>query len=291
MGRLISTTMEVACMGTILDHVSFPGGTLSVEERSAMEPALFQLQQGNRFKEVRFWGKIRGLERDYYICQGTMNEDGKVAPFDCERTTFKSTDCIVWTPLLPVDAAMAAKCAEFNGYFTGDLSKIYGAAPEGEAPEDGAAVADDVVTEEKRLSAFVQSVDENCALVPTGAYTLDARHRVVRSNNFSGIDQAGGVSSFVHMRKPTQPNKVRVFEQKGLTQGTDFLDSIEFDEPEGCWSSQFDAASASMQLRHNIFAGFVAFASVTPANCFGSCYFGDGIRNDDLAFQLPQSKC
>ena len=114
-----------------------------------------------------------------------------------------STDCIVWTPLLPVDAAMAAKCAEFNGYFTGDLSKIYGAAPEGDAPEDGgssstiaacdvqhwwcaAAVADDVVTEEKRLSAFVQSVDENCALVPTGAYTLDARHRVVRSNNFSG---------------------------------------------------------------------------------------------------------
>jgi len=277
-------------MSTILEHVSFPGGTLSVEERSAMEPALFQLQQGNRFKEVRFWGKIRGIERDYYICQGTVNEDGKVAPFDCDRATFKSTDCIVWTPLLPVDSAMAAKCAEFNGYFSGDLSKIYGAAPDGEATEDGAAVADDVVTEEKRLAAFVQAVDANCALVPTGAYTLDARHRVVRSNNYAGVDQACGASSFVHMRKPTQSDKLRVFEQKGLTQGTDFLDSICDDEPEGCWSSQFDAASSSLQLRHNLYAGYVAFASVSPHNCFGSCYFGDGIVNNDLAFQLP-GKC
>merc|ERR1712196_619555 len=176
-------------------------------------------------KEVGFWGKIRGIERDYYICQGTVNEDGKVAPFDCDRATFKSTDCIVWTPLLPVDSAMAAKCAEFNGYFSGDLSKIYGAAPDGDATEDGAAVADDVVTEEKRL-----------------------------------------------------------------TQGTDFLDSICDDEPEGCWSSQFDAASSSLQLRDNLYAGYVAFASVSPHNCFGSCYFGDGIVNNDLAFQLP-GKC
>ena len=44
--------MDVMQMGTILDHVTFPGGTLSVEERSAMEPALFLLQQGNKFTEV-----------------------------------------------------------------------------------------------------------------------------------------------------------------------------------------------------------------------------------------------
>ena len=109
-------------------------------------------------RQIRFWGKVRGLERDYFLCQGTVDENGKTAPFDTETVTFKrcaavvanilllgleliyalvcSTDCIVWTPLPAVDEAMAAKCAAFNGYFTGDLSKVYGAVPEGDA-EDG----------------------------------------------------------------------------------------------------------------------------------------------------------
>merc|ERR1711865_443889 len=197
--------------GTILDHVTFPGGTLSVEERSAMEPALFLLQQGNKFTEIRFWGKVRGLERDYFLCQGTVDENGKTAPFDTEIVTFKrcaavvanilllgleliyhlvcSTDCIVWTPLPAVNEAMAAKCAAFNGYFTGDLSKVYGAVPEGDA-EDGAPPAEETVTEEKRLAAFVQAVDHSCAVVPTGSYMLDARHRVVRSNTYSGANRS-----------------------------------------------------------------------------------------------------
>jgi radial spoke head protein 9 len=280
--------MDVMQMGTILDHVTFPGGTLSVEERSAMEPALFLLQQGNKFTEIRFWGKVRGLERDYFLCQGTVDENGKTAPFDTETVTFKSTDCIVWTPLPAVNEAMAAKCAAFNGYFTGDLSKVYGAVPEGDA-EDGAPPAEETVTEEKRLAAFVQAVDHSCAVVPTGSYVLDARHRVVRSNTYSGLsmDAAADCASFVHLRKPLQFDKRRVFEQKGLTQGTDFLDTIHEDQPEGCWSLRFDVSSGSAQLRNNVYAGLVAFASVSPNPGFGYAYFGEGIRNDDLAFMLP----
>eukprot|EP00658_Telonema_sp_P-2_P001407 TRINITY_DN10526_c0_g1_i7.p2 TRINITY_DN10526_c0_g1~~TRINITY_DN10526_c0_g1_i7.p2 ORF type:complete len:102 (-),score=29.70 TRINITY_DN10526_c0_g1_i7:83-388(-) len=64
--------------------------------------------------QVSFWGKIRAIERDYFICQGIVDENGKVAPFDTERATFKSTDGCVWTPLVSVDAAMAAKCEEIN---------------------------------------------------------------------------------------------------------------------------------------------------------------------------------
>lgn len=118
---------------------------------------------------------------------------------------------------------------------------------------------------------------------------LDARHRVVRSNTYHGLsmDAAMDKSTFLHMRKPCQHDKKKVFEQKGLTQGTDFLDCIECDEPEGCWSLRYDAAAACAHLRHNVYAGFVAFATVAPHGGFGYAYFGDGIRNDDLAFMLP----
>jgi hypothetical protein len=97
---------------------------------------------------VRFWGKVRGLQRDYLICQGTIDEMGNVAPFDTKRVTFKrspapalsaskrptltpmlgrSTDGVVWTNLEDVDEATAAKCAQINELFTGDLGKVSGA--------------------------------------------------------------------------------------------------------------------------------------------------------------------
>jgi len=41
------------------------------------------------FIQVRFWGKVRGLQRDYLICQGTIDEMGNVAPFDAKKVTFK----------------------------------------------------------------------------------------------------------------------------------------------------------------------------------------------------------
>lgn len=281
--------MDIECLSAVLEKIAFPGGTLSVEERAAMEPALFLLQQSYQFTEMRFWGRIRGLERDYFICQGSIDENGKLAPFDAPKATFKSTDGIVWTPLVEVDEVMAAKCAQFNGYFTGDLAKIYGSAPVEAEAEEGAPPAEDTVTEEKRLAAFVQAVDAQCAVVPTGAYQLDARHRVVLSNTYRGLsmDAALDKSTFLHLRKPCQFDKLKVYEQKGLTQGTDFLDTIEADQPEGAWNLRFDAGSQSAHLRHNVYSGFMAYATISPLRKFGYAYFGDGIRNDDLAFMLP----
>ena len=44
-------------------------------------------------RQIRFWGKIRGLQQDYFICQGTIDANGKMAPFDTKRVTFKR--CVI----------------------------------------------------------------------------------------------------------------------------------------------------------------------------------------------------
>merc|ERR1711934_774485 len=75
-------SMEVSGLFSVLDNTAFPGGTLSVEERAALQASLILLKESQHFKEVRFWGKVRGLARDYLICQGTIDEAGNVAPFD-----------------------------------------------------------------------------------------------------------------------------------------------------------------------------------------------------------------
>jgi len=275
--------MEASTLFSACDHTAFPGGTVSVEERSALQASLVLLKESQHFKELRFWGKVRGLARDYLICQGTIDSTGAVAPFDAQRVTFKSTDGVTWTTLAEIDEAMKSKCATINDLFTGDLSKVSG---EG-AGEEG-EVAADAVTEEKRLAALVAAVDTTCAVVPKGALLLDARHKVVPSPSFQGLspDMAMDIKSYVHWRVPTQSDKKRAFETKGLTQTTDFLDSVDADEPTGCWSPIFEPSACLATLRSNVWPGFVAYASLAgPA--YGYVYFGNGVRNDDIAFMLP----
>jgi radial spoke head protein 9 len=276
--------MESSSLFSVLDNTAFPGGTLSTEERSSLQASFVLLKESQHFKEIRFWGKVRGVQHDYLLCQGTIDESGKVAPFDSARVTFKSIDGVQWTRLEEVDAGMAAKCAAINELFTGDLGKIYGGA-EG---EEGGEVAPDAVTEERRLAAFVAAVDDAAAVVPKGALLLDARHRVVPCPGFKGLpaELAMDIKSYVHWRVPRQPDKKRSFDTKGLSQTTDFLDTIEGDEPSGCWSMQFEASACMATLRHNYYPGMVAFASLSCGG-FGYVYFGDGIRNDDITFMLP----
>lgn len=278
--------MEVSGLFSVLDNTAFPGGTLSVEERSALQASFVLLKESQHFKEIRFWGKVRGLQADYLICQGTIDAGGKVAPFnDSKRITFKSLDGLEWTTLVEIDDAMAAKCAVINELFTGDLGKIYGAA---EGGEEGGEVPPDAVTEERRLAAFVAAVDDSCAVAPKGALILDARHRVVPSPSYKGLpaELALDVKSYVHWRAPRQADKKRAFETKGLTQTTDFLDPIDQDEPKGCWSPIFEPAACMATLRHQVYSGLVAFSSLTGPS-YGYVYFGNGIRNDDIAFMLP----
>ena len=187
---------------------------------------------------------------------------------------------------------------------------------------DGGA---DGITEEQRLSALVAAVDDQCAVAPKGALLLDARHRVVQSPSFRGgippgntsqkirlcslfvllfttigkmsepvavsipglsSDQAMDLKSYVHWRQPKQADKIKVRETKGLTQTTDFLDTIHADEPAGCWSTIFEPSACLATLRSNVWPGFVGFASLSGPS-YGYVYFGNGVKNSDIAFMLP----
>jgi radial spoke head protein 9 len=50
--------------------------TLSTEERMQLEYAFDQLQSAMKFESLHLWGKIQGIETDYYIAVG-MNSTGR----------------------------------------------------------------------------------------------------------------------------------------------------------------------------------------------------------------------
>ena len=74
--------METECLHLNIDYVGSSGVILSPEQKAALQTSLVILQSDNKFKKVYFWGKILGIKDDYFIAQGTRNDEM------AERTTF-----------------------------------------------------------------------------------------------------------------------------------------------------------------------------------------------------------
>lgn len=58
-----------------LDLVAGNGCTLSVEHRAALQTSMVLLKKNYKFQRVLLWGKIFGLNRDYFIAQGRGEDE------------------------------------------------------------------------------------------------------------------------------------------------------------------------------------------------------------------------
>lgn len=62
--------MEAEKICEQLKYIQQSGSTLGIEERMQLECALHNLQSSMCFETLYFWGKINGIETDYYIAVG-----------------------------------------------------------------------------------------------------------------------------------------------------------------------------------------------------------------------------
>lgn len=53
-----------------LSYVQAAGVTLNVEEKSCLSTSLLLLKDSQQLKRVVFWGKITGVQKDYYVAVG-----------------------------------------------------------------------------------------------------------------------------------------------------------------------------------------------------------------------------
>lgn len=104
---------------------------------------------------------------------------------------------------------------------------------------------------------------------------------------FAGLSgsEAGEASSYLHFRRATALEAKSALEKKDLVKDVEFMDSLAEDQPKGCWSARFDAATGTATLRSFVWPGYTAFHKARSAQ-FGGVYFGDGARNDDIGFML-----
>ena len=118
-----------------LDYIAlFNGISLNLEERLKLEIALNDLQLNIQSEEIFFWGKIIGVEKDYYIAMAIFYKNSNNFPkkvfYFCSSNTF------VFSLLPEVLDYHINTTHKLNCYFIGNPETIL----EYHAEEDSSAV-------------------------------------------------------------------------------------------------------------------------------------------------------
>ncbi|XP_034018388.1 radial spoke head protein 9 homolog [Thalassophryne amazonica] len=264
--------------------VAGSGHVLSVEQKAALQTSLLILKKNYKFHRVMFWGKILGLNNDYFIAQGRGEDELK------DRKYLYSFNCMDWF-LLPsttnsmIDASKAAK-----GRFRGDPSYVYEQTENGTQRDGSEAVQEPIVhkvTEETRLAVTVEAIDKEVSIVPRGAFIKNP-HCVVQANHsFGGLShlETRKLENFLHFSEPKIVKKKSLLEMAHWNPSMDFLDALSDDLPKGSWSLQFECAGRVCVIRSLLWLGLTFFhLPMTPLH--GYVYFGFGDKNVSLPFML-----
>lgn len=140
--------------------------------------------------------------------------------------------------------------------------------------------------EKDRLQFTVYAIENDCHIIPKGAYKLTDQHEIHRNNAYRGMSVDAGLqlSNFMHFRAAQDQVKKHGLEKDDCVFKVDFLD----DASNQLWKGALTGVKTGSKqnvalLRNHVWPGFTTF-SVADSKTFGSFYFGEGIKNMDLTF-------
>lgn len=89
--------------------------------------------------------------------------------------------------------------------------------------------------EEDRLAAIVESITEDAAIIPRGAWFKCPNGDVIENLSFEGLcaSDASHLKSYLHARLPKEKWNTNLLSRPDYNYALDFLDSIDLDVPQG----------------------------------------------------------
>lgn len=270
------------------------GVTLSIEERLKLETQLDKLKSDIKSDEMWFWGKIMGVEKDYYVAEAIYYKEHPVFPQ--KKFFFCSSSNFIFSELPEIQEHHLPDFPKFNTYFIGNpdiiLEKYEDRQTTGIIDEEeiekgnfNPVLKKKNLTESDRLSYVVRSIENDTSVVPMGGFKMLPIKEMRRNDIFEGlpseeIDQLG---KYFHFRAPQNQNKKDLIAMGKAVFDFGFLDSIEEDKIKGSWSIQVDSAKTVSNIRSMIWPGYFAYHK-TNTTMFGGVYIGYGIKNVDIPF-------
>jgi len=286
----------------------FNGVCFNIEETIKLDIALNELHLNQKTDEMWLWGKIIGLEKDYYIAMGIFFTEKYQFPekrfYWCSSTNF------VFSPLDESEDYHLKECQKFNTYFTGNQDVPLTILVKEEEGGEGAVKKDEEVpkkeedpditqeliveavklknfTELHRLGFVVRMIDRETAVVPEGAFKMLPIHEMRRNDNFQGLknNDLGNLGKYMHFRDVMSQEKKEFIQRDDAIFSFNFLDSIDKDNVKGSWSLQLDSTKTISSIRSLLWPGYFAFHKAN-SKAFGSIYIGFGIRNTEFSFMI-----
>jgi radial spoke head protein 9 len=181
----------------LMKYISTSNGVcLNIEERYKLEIALNNLHVDVKSEEMWFWGKIIGIEKDYYIALAINFREHPLFPkkkfYFCNSTNF------VFSEMPEVLEHHLKDMEKFNTYFIGNpeiiLEKYESNNDKIEDFEESHDNEDIFkpkyrlknLTEGDRLSYVVRSIDYDTNVVPEGAFKMLPINEMRRNDTFTG---------------------------------------------------------------------------------------------------------
>ncbi|CAG9822632.1 unnamed protein product [Phaedon cochleariae] len=267
-----------------LDSCGYFGHILSTEEGIVLHNSLLILQNENHFRQIFFWGKILGVEKDYYIAYGYSRDIlyGKVY--------YYSRNCTDWG-LLPKPTKNGLVLTPLcTSKFQGDPSLVIDVLiDKDEILIPGKRKQPELrkLKEEDRLASTVYQIMDEAGVVPRGALFRRPDGIVVENSSFEGLStlEAREIKSFLHFRPPTRKQNSNLLTRDDFNYAMDFLDPLDIDLPEGCWIIQITPAEDMAIVKSIHWPGLLSYHFCkTPKH--GFIYFGHGKKSLDAPFML-----
>lgn len=91
-------------------------------------------------------------------------------------------------------------------------------------------------------------------------------------------------SAYCHFRPVANP-KTQIKLGAAASPTLDIFESLADDVPKGAWTFKSSSTGTNMLICNQLWPGAVGYASLGGPG-WGYCYFGTGLKNQDIAFML-----
>ena len=212
----------------------FNGVTINLEERLKLEISLNDLQLNIKSEEIYFWGKIIGVEKDYYIAMAVFYKEKP--DFPKKVFYFASSTTFVFSLLPEIQDYHIQLAGKYNTYFTGNPETILEYMST-DLDSFNPNNLEDIYkkseikknfTEADRLGYIVRNIEYDCSIIPVGAVKMIPLGELRLNDNFSGLNEKELelFSSYLHFRPPTTEEKIEVIKRGESILNFNFLDDL-----------------------------------------------------------------
>ena len=199
------------------------------------------------FEELLFWGRISGISQDYYIAMGVTYS--KQYEFPTKTFYFASSSDMTFRQFRELNTQHKELYDTLDGQFTGDSTFIHEKVESDEAQQEEAPAEEQKeldpledtppedenagfkprnLIEEDRLLYTVLAIENDCHIVPHGAFRMTQDHEVERNVSFRGLNSEDcfKLNKYSHFRNVQDETKKKKLEDDDAVFQADFLDEV-----------------------------------------------------------------